>query len=152
MKIILAGGQVASGRQMVSWIYEQDYIAAADWLIATPGIHGTINLAAPNPLPMNDFMRELRRAWGMPIGLPSTRWMLDIASFFMQTETELILKSRYVLPGRLLAEGFTFQHAQWAQVADDLCTRCERRSSAALCTGAARFPRLRSGSTTNKLG
>ncbi len=117
------GGQVASGRQMVSWIHEQDYIAAADWLIATPGIHGIINLAAPNPLPMNDFMRELRRAWGMPIGLPSTRWMLEIASFVMQTETELILKSRYVLPGRLLAEGFMFQHAQWAQAADDLCKR-----------------------------
>ncbi|HRQ93158.1 MAG TPA: DUF1731 domain-containing protein [Anaerolineales bacterium] len=117
------GGQVASGRQMVSWIHEQDYIAATDWLIATPHINGIINLAAPNPLPMNDFMRELRRAWGMPIGLPSTPWMLEIASFFMQTETELILKSRYVLPGRLLAEGFTLQHAQWAQATDDLCKR-----------------------------
>lgn len=122
------GGRVASGRQMVSWLHDADYIAAVDWLIANQHMSGIVNLAAPNPLPMDDFMRTLRRAWGMPIGLPSTRWMLEIASFFMQTETELILKSRYVLPGRLLAEGFEFQYPLWPIAAEDLCTRWRARS------------------------
>ncbi len=117
------GGRVASGRQMVSWLHDADYIAAVDWLIANEHMNGIVNLAAPNPLPMDDFMRALRHAWGIPIGLPSTRWMLEIASFFMQTETELILKSRYVLPGRLLAEGFEFQYPLWPAAADDLCAR-----------------------------
>ncbi|MCW5874337.1 MAG: TIGR01777 family oxidoreductase [Anaerolineales bacterium] len=117
------GGKVASGRQMVSWLHDADYIAAVDWLIAHEHMSGIVNLAVPHPLPMDDFMRELRRAWDIPFGLPSTRWMLEIASLFMQTETELILKSRYVLPGRLLAEGFAFQYPQWPAAADDLCQR-----------------------------
>ena len=71
-----------------------------------PNFEGPVNLAAPNPLPNLEFMRDLRQAWGARFGLPATRWMLEIAAFFMRTESELVLKSRRVVPRRLLESGF----------------------------------------------
>ena len=69
------------------------------------------------------IMRALREAWGIPFGLPATGWMLEFGAFFLRTETELILKSRRVVPGRLLAAGFTFQFPTWPEAARDLCRR-----------------------------
>jgi uncharacterized protein len=80
-------------------------------------------LASPNPLPNRDFMRALRQSTNMPLGLPATEWMLEIGAFFMRTETELLLKSRFVIPKRLLDHGFTFQYADWALAANDLCAK-----------------------------
>jgi uncharacterized protein (TIGR01777 family) len=117
------GGSVAGGRQYVSWIHEADFVAAVRFLIARSELAGPINLAAPNPLPYADFMRALRDAWGMPIGLPATRWMLELGAFALRTESELVLKSRRVVPGRLLQAGFTFTHPTWQEAATDLCTR-----------------------------
>lgn len=117
------GGRNGSGRQFVSWIHEADFVRAVYWLIEHGSLSGAVNLAAPNPLSNADFMRELRRAWGMPIGLPSTEWMLEIGAFFLRTETELILKSRRVVPGRMLQDGFSFQFATWPEAARDLCAR-----------------------------
>lgn len=68
-------------------------------------------------------MRDLRAAWGIGIGLPSTRWMLEVGTFLMRSETELVLKSRRVVPGRLLESGFTFEFPSWADAAADLCRR-----------------------------
>jgi hypothetical protein len=68
-------------------------------------------------------MRSLRRAAGVRIGLPATRWMLEIGTFLLRTETELVLKSRRVVPGRLLESGFTFQWPDWSSAAEDLCRR-----------------------------
>ncbi len=68
-------------------------------------------------------MRALRQAWGQPIGLPATRWMLEIGAFAMRTETELVLKSRRVIPGRLLDAGFEFRYPNWPKAAADLCAR-----------------------------
>jgi NAD dependent epimerase/dehydratase family enzyme len=68
-------------------------------------------------------MRVLRSAWGMPFGLPATEWMLELGAFVLQSETELILKSRRVVPTRLLQSGFTFQFPAWPDAARDLCTR-----------------------------
>ncbi len=117
------GGQSGDGRQYVSWIHEQDFIRAIDWLIAHEELEGAINLAAPNPLPNAEFMRTLRTAWGSSIGLPATEWMLEIGAFFLRTETELILKSRRVVSNRLPESGFEFQFPGWAEAARDLCNR-----------------------------
>ncbi len=117
------GGANGSGRQYVSWIHEHDFLRAVRWLIGNESIRDRVNIAAPNPLPNADFMRELRRAWGMPLGLPSPEWLLEIGAFFLRTETELILKSRRVVPGRLLQHGFTFDFPHWPEAARDLCAR-----------------------------
>jgi uncharacterized protein (TIGR01777 family) len=121
------GGRAGDGRQYMSWIHEADFIRVVDWLIAHDSVEGPINIAAPNPLPQDEFMRVLRQAWGMPVGLPATRWMLAIGAFFMRTETELILKSRRVVPSRLLREGFTFDFPEWRKAAADLCARATTR-------------------------
>jgi len=122
------GGRNGNGRQYVSWIHESDFIRAVYWLIEHEAISGPVNLAAPNPLPNAEFMRDLRRAWGTSIGLPSTDWMLEIGAFVLRTETELILKSRRVVPGLLLDKGFTFQFPDWPQAARELCERSRQQS------------------------
>jgi len=117
------GGTNGDGRQYVSWIHDQDFIRAVDWLIAHPSISGPVNLAAPEPLPNAEFMRTLRAAWQTRIGLPASRWMLSLGALLMQTETELILKSRRVIPGRLREHGFEFRFPTWSGAAKDLCQR-----------------------------
>jgi len=114
------GGAAGNGRQYISWIHEADFIRAIDWLIQREHFTGPVNLASPNPLPNRDFMKALREAWGAPIGLSATRWMLELGAVFLRTETELILKSRRVVPGRLLKDGFTFQFPDWPAAARDL--------------------------------
>jgi NAD dependent epimerase/dehydratase family enzyme len=84
---------------------------------------GPVNLAAPNPLPNAEFMRALREAWGARVGLPAANWMLEVGAFFMRTETELVLKSRRVIPGRLLQAGFKFKYPAWPEAARELCLR-----------------------------
>jgi hypothetical protein len=115
------GGQSGNGQQYVSWIHHEDFVRAIYWLIEQQTIDGVVNIAAPNPLPNADFMRTLRQAWGMPVGLPATNWMLEIGALFIRTETELILKSRRVVPGRLLSQGFTFNYPTWPEAARNLC-------------------------------
>ncbi|HEX7183260.1 MAG TPA: TIGR01777 family oxidoreductase [Thermoanaerobaculia bacterium] len=122
------GGTAGDGRQYVSWIHEADFIRAIDWLIEREHLGGAVNVAAPNPLPHKEFMSALRQAWGAPIGLPATKWMLELGAIFLGTETELILKSRRVVPGRLLADGFSFQYPEWPIAAKDLCALYRRMS------------------------
>jgi uncharacterized protein (TIGR01777 family) len=117
------GGTAGDGRQYVSWVHDRDFVRAIDWLIARDDLSGPVNFAAPNPLPNAEFMRALRRAWGRRWGLPASRWMLAVGAWLMRTETELVLKSRRVVPGRLLASGFTFDFAEWSGAAVDLVRR-----------------------------
>lgn len=117
------GGTAASGRQYLSWIHDVDLVRAVLWIIEHEGLAGAINVAAPVPLPNADFMRAIRSAWGMPIGLPAARWMLEIGALAMRTETELVLKSRRVVPGRLLESGFRFEFPEWPAAVRDLCDR-----------------------------
>lgn len=117
------GGPVGGGRQYVSWIHEVDLVRAVDLLIARDDLAGPVNLAAPHPLPQRDFMAALRRAWGAPIGLPATRWMAEIGAFFLRTDTELLLKSRRVVPGRLREAGFSFSYPRWEEAAAELVGR-----------------------------
>lgn len=115
------GGRVGSGRQYMSWVHYQDFIRALEWIMKHEHLEGVINIASPYPIPYAEFMRHLREAWGMPIGLPATTWMLEIGAFILRTESELVLKSRRVVPGRLSKDGFTFDFPEWPQAAQDLC-------------------------------
>jgi NAD dependent epimerase/dehydratase family enzyme len=99
---------MGSGKQYVSWIHETDLCRAIEWLIAHDEISGPVNLAAPHPLTNAEMMQLFRESVGMPLGLTAPEWMLEIGAFFLRTETELILKSRRVTPGKLLADGFEF--------------------------------------------
>lgn len=122
------GGKVGDGRQYVSWIHDRDFVRALRWLIDHDEIAGVVNLAAPNPLPNQAFMRDLRAAWGAPFGLNATRLMATLGALVLQTETELIFKSRRVVPGRLQDAGFTFDFSIWLEAARDLCQRWRNAS------------------------
>src|ERR1019366_3364211 len=121
------GGATGDGRQYMSWIHDQDFIQAVTWLIDHDELAGPVNLAAPHPVPNAEFMRTLRAAWGTRVGLPATRWMLEIGAFFLRTESELMLKSRRVVPGQLTESGFTFRYPTWAEAVADLCRRWRGR-------------------------
>jgi hypothetical protein len=114
------GGRQGSGDQFVSWIHVEDFCRAVEWIIAHDDLAGPINQCAPNPLPNRDMMKIFRDVCGMPIGLPATEWMLEIGAFFLRTETELIFKSRRVVPGRLLASGFKFRFEDFRSAVEHL--------------------------------
>lgn len=117
------GGTAGSGKQYISWVHEDDFIRAVYWLIEHESLSGPINIASPNPLPNKEFMRIFREAWGTRIGLPAFEWQLAIGAFFLRTETELILKSRRVVPKLLTDSGFIFRFPDWEKACADLCKR-----------------------------
>lgn len=121
------GGTAGNGRQFISWIHYQDFVGAVRWLIEHDEMSGIVNVASPNPVPNTEFMRTLREAYGAPFGLPAQAWMLEVGAVFMRTETELILKSRRVVPARLLEHGFTFRFPDWREAARDLCREWNSR-------------------------
>lgn len=98
------------GRQRFSWIHIDDVVAAVRFLRDRDDIDGPVNLASPNPTDNRTLMQAIRRVVGAPIGIPIRRWMLEPAMFALHTEAELVLKSRWVLPGVLTGAGFTFEH------------------------------------------
>jgi NAD dependent epimerase/dehydratase family enzyme len=115
------GGRAGNGRQYVSWIHYEDFVRAVYWLIENNKIEDVVNLAAPNPLPNSEFMSQLRDTAEVSFGLPATKLMLEIGAVFMKTETELILKSRRVVPRKLLDDGFKFKFETWREAARNLC-------------------------------
>lgn len=117
------GGTAGSGEQFVSWIHDLDFIRSIEFLIAHEELDGPINLAAPSPVPNREFMQALRQAWGTRVGLPAPQPMLELGALLLRTETELILKSRRVVPGRLLGAGFDFYFPAWPKAARDLVER-----------------------------
>jgi NAD dependent epimerase/dehydratase family enzyme len=134
------GGKAGDGRQYVSWIHERDFVRAVRFLIEREDLAGAVNLAAPGPVPNEAFMRVLREAWGIRVGLPAARWMLEVGTFLMRTESELVLKSRRVVPRRLTEAGFTFDFPTWPEAARDLVAQWrearDRRSGATTAAGA----------------
>src|SRR5262245_24750097 len=120
------GGTAGDGRQYISWLHGDDFTRAVDFLIERD-LDGVVNVASPNPLPNREFMAVLRRACGTQIGLPATTWMIELGAILMRTESELILKSRRVVPARLLREGFTFQYPTWPEAARQLCSHFKAR-------------------------
>ncbi|MFK3979924.1 TIGR01777 family oxidoreductase [Micromonospora sp. NPDC050397] len=117
------GGPVAGGRQYMSWIHDADFVRAVEFLLTHDELTGPFNLASPRPLPYQEFMAGLRAAAGVRVGLPATAWMAEIGAWLLRSDTELLLKSRRVVPGRLLDAGFTFDRPDWPQAARDLVAR-----------------------------
>jgi len=116
-------GAMGSGDQRVSWIHIRDWLDALDFLLANPLLDGVFNLTAPE-CPTNRRMLDLlREKVAMPLGLPTAEWMIALGAFLMKTEPELVLKSRWVEPARLIDEGFVFRWPQWSNAVEDLLTR-----------------------------
>jgi uncharacterized protein (TIGR01777 family) len=116
------GGKMSTGRQFVSWIHHVDFCRAIEFILAHD-FTGPVNVAAPHPMPNAEMMRTLREVCGVPFGLPAAEWMLGVGAFILRTETELIIKSRRVVPGKLLAAGFQFEFPQLRKAFEDLCVR-----------------------------
>ena len=121
------GGTQGNGRQFVSWIHGLDFARAIEFLIAREDLDGCVNLAAPDPIPNREFMATLRESWGMPNGIPAPAPLLELAALFLRTETELVLKSRNVIPARLLRAGFDFEFPIWQEAAEDLAGKYRQR-------------------------
>ncbi len=120
------GGAMAGGRQYVSWLHETDFCRAVEFLIEHDDLSGPGQPGGSAPLTNAAMMHVIRHGCHMPLGLPATRRMLDVGALFLRTETELILKSRRVVPGRLLDAGFTFRYENLAQAVAEL-ERCRSR-------------------------
>ncbi len=103
------GGTQGSGRQFVSWIHEKDFARAVEYIIDRQ-MEGTVNVVSPAPIPNATFMKTLRKAMGMPFGIPISEGLLKFGAMLIGTETELVLKSRNVIPTRLTDAGFTFNY------------------------------------------
>ncbi|HYW54228.1 MAG TPA: TIGR01777 family oxidoreductase [Dongiaceae bacterium] len=130
------GGTAGNGKQYVSWIHEADFVRAIEWIAAHDSLTDVVNVASPNPLPNADFMRDLRRASRTRIGLPTPKLLIAVGALFMRTEPELVLKSRRVIPAKLLDSDFEFTYPTWPQAALDLCARSrQRRWSDVAATG-----------------
>jgi uncharacterized protein (TIGR01777 family) len=121
------GGTQGNGSQFVSWVHENDFARAVGFLIARKEIDGPVNIAAPNPLPNREFMAALREACSMPNGFPAPAPLIELAAIFLRTESELVLKSRRVIPGRLLDAGFQFKFPHWPEAAEDLVHQWKNR-------------------------
>jgi uncharacterized protein (TIGR01777 family) len=115
------GGRQGAGNQYVSWLHEHDFVGIIDFIITHDTASGLYNLAAPAPVPNKHFMRALRSAVGMPVGIVMPAWLLKIGAALIRTEPELILKSRRVIPARLLANGYQFRFDKIENALDDLC-------------------------------
>jgi NAD dependent epimerase/dehydratase family enzyme len=106
------GGRTRGGRQMFSWIHIDDVYGAIRFIRSHDSITGPVNVSSPNPVPNRELMATLRGAVGARFGIPLFRWMIELGSLAIRSESELLLKSRWVVPSRLLAEGFVFEHPE----------------------------------------
>jgi uncharacterized protein len=113
------------GRQRFSWVHVRDVLGAIEFLRERPELDGPVNIAAPAPVDNRTLMATLRRVLGVPFGLPATRWMLELGSAAIRTETELVLKSRWVLPERLLAAGYEFAYPELEPALRDIVAERE---------------------------
>jgi len=115
------GGKVGKGTQGMSWIHEDDLNAIFTRAILNETMSGPYIVSSPHPKSQAEFMRTLRKSVRMPIGLPAFEWMVRIgAPLFLRTDPELVLYGRYVMPKRLLAEGFEFEFADLTRALSDL--------------------------------
>ena len=117
------GGAAGSGGQYMSWVHEVDFARAVEFLLDWNSSEELVNIASPCPVTNRDFMAALRESCGRKFGLSASVWMLEFGAVFLRTETELILKSRRVIPGRLLESGFQFAFPEWPAAARELVAR-----------------------------
>lgn len=114
------GGKHGNGRQMVNWIHVDDFCEIVEWMRTRPDAQGAYNIVSPNPVTNDVLMRTMRKVMGMPIGLPAPKWMLEIGAWLIGTEVELLLKSRWVEPRRLVDEGYKFRLPEIEKALRDL--------------------------------
>lgn len=114
------GGKQGRGNQMMSWIHIDDFCEAVNFVIENENLEGAINITAPKPLSNEEMMKQLREKIKISFGIPSPVWLLEIASIFIKTETELMLKSRNVYPEILLENGFKFQYDNFEKALEKL--------------------------------
>jgi uncharacterized protein (TIGR01777 family) len=120
------GGKLGSGRQYVSWVHERDMVRAMEFIIESD-LTGPVNISAPNPLTQAEFAKDLQRAWGIRFGLPAVPWMINLGAWVLNGDSELVMKSRRVVPKRLLDAGFKFDFPDWAPAAQDLANQMRGR-------------------------
>lgn len=116
------GGHQGSGRQMVSWIHEQDAAQIVEWVARHPEVDGVLNCTAPSPVTNRAMMEIIRKACHRGFGLPCPAWLLEIGAAIIGTETELVLKSRWVVPAQLLKLGYRFKYPQLKAAVDECLT------------------------------
>ena len=114
------GGKQGKGNQMFSWIHIEDLYQCIVFLQQHQELTGIFNTSAPNPVTNKNLMQVFRHKMKMPIGLPAPEWLLKFGAILIKTETELILKSRWVIPERFLQAGFTFQYSTIDAALEDI--------------------------------
>ena len=118
------GGDMGSGEQHVAWIHDFDFLRAIEFLISRDDVAGAVNITAPHPVPNHQFMCNLRRAWCTSyFGMPAPEWLVETVSFVARTEPEFVLKSRRVIPGKLIDAGFDFDFPEWRGACENLMER-----------------------------
>ncbi len=121
------GGKQGSGLQMYSWVHIEDTCRMIEWIEAHDTIDGTYNCSSPNPVTNASFMQTLRKVTGHHFGLPAYEWMLKPGAALIGTETELILKSRWVIPARILETGFQFKYPLLKEAFEDIISKVPRK-------------------------
>jgi uncharacterized protein len=121
------GGRQGNGRQMYSWVHIEDVCRTIEWLYDHKEMEGIYNLSSPNPVTNNNFMETLRRATGSKFGLPAYTWLLSIGAFLIGTEKELLLKSRWVMPTKLIESGFTFKFPALEDAVKEIVKKTPRK-------------------------
>lgn len=116
------GGKNGNGQQFISWIHEKDFARAIDFIYENH-LTDVVNIVSPKPIRNKDFMKQLQKSNGMPFGLPISEKLLKIGAKLINTETELVLKSRNVIPKRLIENGFTFEYNHLASTFSDLLNK-----------------------------
>lgn len=120
------GGAQGDGKQFCSWIHETDFCRAVEFIINSTG-DGIYNVTSPLPIPNRRFMETLAGVMDRPLQLPSPKALLEFGAIFIGTETELVLKSRKVIPKRLVDEGFSFEFPNVKDAFIDLCQTSVRK-------------------------
>ncbi len=121
------GGHQGNGEQMYSWVHIEDVARAIEFIYEHTDMEGVYNVAAPNPVRNKEFMATLRKITGHKLGLPAWKWMLELGAKLIGTETELILKSRWVLPSKLVDAGFTFKYPNLEMAFREIVNKTPRR-------------------------
>lgn len=121
------GGYQGSGSQMYSWVHVEDICRAIEFLYAHNDLEGVYNVSSPNPVTNKAFMATLRKVTGHVIGLPAFSWMLKVGAAVIGTETELLLKSRWVVPTKLTETGFTFKYSHLEDAFKNIVDKMPRK-------------------------
>ncbi|MBC7866073.1 MAG: TIGR01777 family protein [Gloeobacteraceae cyanobacterium ES-bin-316] len=122
------GGRQGNGQQMYSWIHIQDICKIIDWVFEHTEMEGVYNCSSPQPVTNEVFMQTLRKLCGQNIGMPASEWMLKIGTVLLGTESELLLKSRWVLPTRLIQSGYKFEYEKLSHAFSQIIDKTPRKS------------------------